>query len=142
MPYVFPSGVPLRTGPDGKLLGGTYYPPGQEPQPAEVEADPEKAKAVANALGMPWMANAIDSVSAGNMPFSSNVNILNASSPAPGASTATVGEATSDDGFIDTGTTTKAFEILNMFPNIQYKVVCMNKMDKINFSNCLDLERR
>lgn len=140
MPYVFPSGVPLRTGPDGKLLGGTYYPPGQEPQPAEVEADPERAKAVANALGMPWMANAIDSVSAGNMPFSSNVNILNPNSPAPGASTATVGEATSDDGFIDAGITSKAFEILNMVRGLGRQggsLPLPNELEEFASMNCI-----
>ena len=30
--------------------------------------------------------------------------------------------------------TKKHLEIVNLFPNIQYKIICINKMDKVNFS--------
>ena len=92
MAYVFPSGVPLKTGPDGKLLGGTYYPPGQEPKPAEVEGDPEKAKAILNALGWSQGAQMIDMAQQGQNPLASNVTIIEPNTVLPGEGTATTGD--------------------------------------------------
>ena len=33
-----------------------------------------------------------------------------------------------------TSQTKKHLEIINLFPNIKYKIICINKMDKVNFS--------
>lgn len=88
MPYTFPSGQPIRTGPNGELLGGTYTPPGQEETPAAVEGDPEKAKAVANALGFPGVADMIDQAANGQNPLSGNVEILRLGETVPGIASA------------------------------------------------------
>lgn len=75
MPYTFPSGQPIRTGPNGELLGGTYTPPGQESLAPQVEGDPEQVKEIANMLGMPGLANLVDQFqSAGET--SSNITAL------------------------------------------------------------------
>ena len=58
MPYVFKSGQPIKVdAKTGKLTGGTYYPPGSEPEPQAVEGDPEQAKAFMRALGMNNLAD-------------------------------------------------------------------------------------
>lgn len=92
MPYTFPSGQPIRRGPDGQLLGGTYTPPGQEPVQGPVEGDPEAAKRVANALGLTGLSQLIDKAASGENPFSSNISLLPEGVSVPGLQSAISGD--------------------------------------------------
>lgn len=92
MPWTFPSGLPIKVGENGQLLGGTYTPPSTDPNSPTVEGDPEAAKQVARALGMPGIADMIDKAAAGQNPFSSNISILPEGVNIPGMSSAVAGD--------------------------------------------------
>lgn len=92
MPWTFPSGVPIKRDENGRLLGGTYTPPGEDPLQGTVQGDPEAAKQVANALGLPGIAQMIDKAASGENPFSSNVSLLPEGVSIPGDISAVAGD--------------------------------------------------
>lgn len=102
MPYTFPSGQPIKTGPNGELLGGVYTPPGQESLAPQVEGDPEQAKEIANMLGMPGLANLIDQYQSVGQ-TSSNVTALPEGISQPRQIAASIGDAVNMHALDDLG---------------------------------------
>ena len=137
MPYTFKSGQPIKTDPKtGKLLGGTYTPPGQEEEPEAVEGDPEQAKAMARAFGMPWAVNMIDKANAGENPFSSNVTVNTDQAPfEKRIKPATTGDY-AEDGFVTVEE--KVNEVIgDVFRANTGSLPFDNPLEEFNSMNCI-----
>lgn len=70
MPYLLPD-PPIKTGPDGKIIGAKKVP--EQTNIPAAEGDPEAAKSFLRGAGLDGFANMIDVAQAGGNPLSGNV---------------------------------------------------------------------